>query len=138
MKIRTKRRIEAEGKSKGKKFFELYYNSDKKNTWFKKLDIERGLCAMINRLRANHYNLKESLERKGYIDDAMYECGIRTQDIYHVVFKCELLEEARNKIYRELQQEEKYLYDLDNWLKYIRLGPLAAVWRLLKEGGFSI
>lgn len=138
MKMRTKRRIEAEGKSKGKKFFELYYNSDKKNTWFKKFDTERDLCTMINRLRTNHYNLKESLERKGYIDDAMYECGIRTQDIYHVVFECKLLEEARNKIYRELQQqEEKYPYDLDNQLKYIRLGPLAAVWRLLK-GGFSI
>lgn len=54
MKLRTKRRIEAEGKSKGKKFYELYYNENKKSTWFKKLDIERGLCTMINRLRANH------------------------------------------------------------------------------------
>lgn len=94
---------------------------------------------MINRLRANHYNLKESLERKGYIDGSICECGLKSQDIYDVVFECELLEEARNKMYRELQQqEEKYSCDLDNWLKNIRLGSLSAVWRLLKEGGFII
>lgn len=139
MYVRTRSRVEAEGKNKGKKCFELYYDEGKRNCWFKKLDIERGLCTMINRLRANHYNLNESLERIGYINDPMCECGVKIQDIYHVVFECELLKDARNKMYRDLQQqEEKYLYDLNSWLRNIKLGPLSAVWRLLKEGGFII
>lgn len=82
------------------------------------MDIERGMCTMINRLRANHYNLNESLERKGYIQDPGCTCEARLQDIYHIVFECELLEEPRNKMYRELQQrEENYPYDLDRWLR---------------------
>lgn len=107
MYIRTKNRIEVEGKNKGKKFLDLYYDKDCKKSWFRKLDIERGMCTMTNRLRANYYNLNESLARKGNIQDPMCTCGIRIQDIYHTVFECELLEGARNKMYRSATTGKK-------------------------------
>lgn len=44
---RTKYRYEAEANTKGKKFFETYYDKNSKYSWFKKLDLERGFCTMI-------------------------------------------------------------------------------------------
>lgn len=42
---------------------------------------------MINRLTTNHYNLNESLVRKGYIGEKKCECREEEQDMYHV-FNC--------------------------------------------------
>lgn len=57
---------------------------------------------MINRLRANHFNLNESLYRKEYIGSPRCECGAECQDIHHVAFRCVLFDDAREKLYREL------------------------------------
>lgn len=43
---------------------------------------------MINRLRANHYNLGESLARKKYIVDSTCKCGAGSETIDHVAFSC--------------------------------------------------
>lgn len=67
---RTKERIEAEGRYKGTKYFNEYYGKEKKKPWFNKINLPRGLVCMINRLRANHYNLNESLWRKEYIGNS--------------------------------------------------------------------
>lgn len=73
MEVRTKSRIELEGKNKGVKFFEKYYRKESKKVWFKDVNELRRLETMINTLRANHYNLNESLERKGYIGVSVEE-----------------------------------------------------------------
>lgn len=53
---------------------------------------------MINRLRANHYNLSQSLARKGYIGSARCECGAEVQDIHHIVMRRNFYDEVRDKL----------------------------------------
>lgn len=52
MEERTQARIEREGRNKAIKFFENYYVQGNKKEWFKNTNEPRGLCTMINRLRA--------------------------------------------------------------------------------------
>lgn len=61
---------------------------------------------MVNRLRSNHYNLNESLHRKSYIGSARCECGVKIQDINHLVLRCSLHDEAREELYRQLEKRE--------------------------------
>lgn len=58
----------------------------------------------INRLRDNHYNLNESLARKGYIDSARCECGAEVEDVNHVVFSCIRYDEERLELRKELDR----------------------------------
>lgn len=127
-------RIEAEGKFKGKTYFENYYNKKRKKPWFDKMDIDRRVVCIINRLRANHYNLNESLERKGYITSAMCKCGAEYQDISHVAFSCIQFDDARGSLYRDLTlMEEPYPYEIRTWLRKPDLPPLKALHRFLVE-----
>lgn len=64
---RTIETIEDEGEYKGKRYFEKFYK-ETKDTWFKEVKEERGFISFMNRLRANHYNLNESLARKHIIE----------------------------------------------------------------------
>lgn len=43
--------------------------------------IREGLLLMISRLRANYYNLRESMARKNYIPQAQCECENKTETI---------------------------------------------------------
>lgn len=136
MEKRIQLRVEMEGKNKGIKFFEKYYVKDRKKEWFKNTNEPRGLCTMINRLRANHYNLNESLERKGYIEDKRCECGGEEQDFYHVIFSCKEHDEARHYLYREFERMKvSYPYDIDKWLKHLVLPPLKEVWKFFETIG---
>lgn len=133
METRTQLRVELEGRRKGAKFFEKYYNKDRKKEWFKELNEPRGLGTMINRLRANHYNLNELLERKGYTEDKRCECGGEEQDFYHVIFSCKMYDEARYLLYREFERlKVSYPYDIDKWLKYVVIPPLKKVWKFFR------
>lgn len=97
---RTNERIEAEGHYKGARFFNKFYDNKRKQPWFDKLNIDRRVVNMINRLRSNHFNLNDSLYRKGYIDSARCDCGAESQDIDHVIFRCNLNDDARERLYR--------------------------------------
>lgn len=108
-----------ERRKKGAKYFEKNYRKEIKKVWFKDTDEPRRIGTLINRLRANPYNLNESIARKGYVDDQRCECGREEQDMYHVTFSCIEHDEARCTIYRKLQRlEVEYSYDIDRWLKY--------------------
>ncbi|KMQ85430.1 hypothetical protein RF55_16036 [Lasius niger] len=107
---------------------------ERKGAWFSKLDEPRGLITMINRLRANHYNLNESLARKGYIQEARCNCGPEVQDIHHVIFRCVRFDTNRSKLYRRLEKMEiEYPYDIENWLSKVNIEPLRATWTFLRE-----
>lgn len=100
----TKNRIELEAEYKGKVYFDNYYKRDSNSPWFKKWDVKRGVVTLANRLRANHYNLNESLARKNYIDNARCECGAEVQDIEHIVWSCNQYDEERFKLYAKLEK----------------------------------
>lgn len=73
---------------------------------------------LINRLRANHYNLNESLARKEYIDSPRYDCGAKIQDIHHIASICIKYDEVRNKFYQQLEKTAvPYRYNIDKWLR---------------------
>ncbi|XP_018406282.1 PREDICTED: uncharacterized protein LOC108771265, partial [Cyphomyrmex costatus] len=78
---------------KGIKHAELYQDSSLR-PWFYSKSLEREEIVLINRIRSNHYNLNESLHRKGMTASAACQCGHECQDINHVIFDCQ---ETRNK-----------------------------------------
>ncbi|XP_036138908.1 uncharacterized protein LOC118644438 [Monomorium pharaonis] len=136
MNDRTRWRMEAEGKYKGRKYFDKYYNKEESKPWFNKINIHRGMATMIGRLRANHYNLRESLARKGYIEDDTCECGMESQDIYHIVFRCTNYIDPREVLMRNLKKL-KILepYNLDEWISGTKIEALEEIWRFIKRIG---
>ncbi|XP_018405977.1 PREDICTED: uncharacterized protein LOC108782257 [Cyphomyrmex costatus] len=78
---------------KGTKHAELYQNSSP-SPWFYSKSLEREEIVLINRIRSNHYNLNESLYRKGMTASAACHCGHESQDVNHVIYECP---ESRNK-----------------------------------------
>lgn len=136
MKERTKTRIEEEGKYKGCKYFQKFYDSKRKKPWFQQIDEERSFINLINRLRSNHFNLNESLNRKGYIDSARCECGAEYQDLEHIVLHCNQYDDARKLLYNKLELlKVKYPYDIEQWLIKPELEPLKALWIFFKKIG---
>lgn len=49
--------------------------------WFHGLEEERDYITTVNRMRANHINVKESLQRKGYIEEIDCDCGAGIEDL---------------------------------------------------------
>lgn len=102
--------------------------------WFKEVDELRGLYTMINIMRANHYNLNESLARKEHVINN--RCGIETQDLHYVIFRCSLYDETRYKLFRDLNNlNQEYPYNLHRWIKYTIVPPLKAIWKFFREIG---
>lgn len=62
---------------------------------------------MINRIRANHYNLDESLGRKDYIDSIRCQCGAEKEDVNHVLFICKKYIEEREFMFRKMDKINK-------------------------------
>lgn len=85
---RTQARNEKEGQFKGKKYFEEVYSRTMTTLWFKKIKTLRFFVTTVNRIRANHINVKESLERKNYVQDNTCDCG-RIKSLRHLLFECE-------------------------------------------------
>lgn len=136
MRERTRIRIEEERKFKGTKYFNIFYDRDKRKPWFDKMNLDRRLVSTINRLRANHYNLNEFLFRKDYIESSRCDCRAEMQDIDHVVLRCNMHDEARDKIYRELTRlKVRYPYNIEDWLRGPQLPPLKVLQKFLTEIG---
>lgn len=94
---------------KGKHYFNNYYKRSRKKCWFHKIQANRYFCTLINRIRANHYNLNASLAKKGYIMSAQCECGYEQEDIDRVIWTC-----TRYSGPRELLKEEFVAQKLNN------------------------
>lgn len=81
--IRIQITITQESRYKGIKYLENFYYGESKKPWFSEFNEERYFITFINRLRADHYNLGKSLQRKNYIDSARCKCGYEMEDIDH-------------------------------------------------------
>ncbi|XP_018309354.1 RNA-directed DNA polymerase from mobile element jockey-like [Mycetomoellerius zeteki] len=66
------------------------YSDHYGKTWFQRMTLNRQEIVLINRLRANHYNLNYSLHKKNMVDSPACTCGNPRQDINHVIFHCPL------------------------------------------------
>lgn len=58
--------------------------------------MQKDHVMFINRIRANHYNLNDSLARKGYIDSARCNCGNEKESIEHVL--CNIYDKEKFKM----------------------------------------
>ncbi|XP_071579351.1 uncharacterized protein [Temnothorax nylanderi] len=92
-----------DAKYKGIYYFKNFYNRKRKKPWFHKMNEERYFITLINRLRSNHFNVNESLARKGYIEDARCECGNECESIDHIIWRCNKYDEERERLDRELR-----------------------------------
>ncbi|XP_018373152.1 PREDICTED: RNA-directed DNA polymerase from mobile element jockey-like [Trachymyrmex cornetzi] len=70
--------------------FARFYSEHYGKTWFYHMSLRRQEIVLINRLRANHYNLIYSLHRKNMVDSPACPCGDSRQDVNHVIFHCPL------------------------------------------------
>lgn len=74
--------------------------------WCKGRNDERGFSITINRYRADHYNLNESLRRKGIIDIVGCECEAEKY-LSHIIYRCRKFEEKRERVYTEEDDERE-------------------------------
>lgn len=100
---RTNRRVEGMSAYKGKFYFEKFYDRNNTKPWFHGLKLSRYVITTVNRLRANHFNLNESLARKQYIESAECKCGAEVESLNHVVIECERYERERMALRRVLR-----------------------------------
>lgn len=98
----------SQGLLKGKKYFETFYR-DSKYPWYHDSRYSRACIVTINRCRADHYGLAESLHRLGIINDAQCKCGHPSQDINHVLWQCLLYEEERDEFIEKLRKVKVFL-----------------------------
>ncbi|XP_011707601.1 PREDICTED: uncharacterized protein LOC105462596 [Wasmannia auropunctata] len=100
----TQQSIEMDARFKGQFYFDNYYKKHKRKPWFHNFNAERYYITLLNRLRSNHYNLNESLARKGYVDSERCECGGEREDIDHVIWSCHKYDDLREKLGIELSK----------------------------------
>ncbi|XP_071578331.1 uncharacterized protein [Temnothorax nylanderi] len=109
--LSTQNSIKQDSAHKGAFYFQHFYD-DLPKPWFHKINADRYFVTVFNRLRANHFNLKSSLKRKGYIDDERCDCGYERENLYHVLLRCSKFDDHRIVMDNELR-EANYMGDID-------------------------
>lgn len=87
----SKEEMERIGEEKGVKYFSRRENNiGNRRPWFvEMIGMERRNISYLNRIRANHYNLAESLHRKRMVESPDCECGRGIEDINHIFWECD-------------------------------------------------
>ena len=93
--------IKAQSFSTVKSYLSLFYE-DSSMPWFKHKNLSKQFTVTINRIRANHYNLASSLFKINVTNDPKCKCGSDTEDINHLIWQCELYNEQRIKLSKDL------------------------------------
>ncbi|XP_011299754.1 uncharacterized protein [Fopius arisanus] len=94
----TSEQLRDQGALKGKNYFDNFFDNSSKPWFYKYKKLKRNTIVWINRLRANHYNLKSSLARIGIISDPAGECGHPEEDVDHIVWQCPRFTEQRKRM----------------------------------------
>ena len=96
------------GLQKGVNYFK-YLCSGKKMSWYQGYNLAREYIVTMNRIRANHYNLAESLARVNIIENSQCKCGEYEEDIDHVVWQCKEYESQRATLLKHLKKMGMHL-----------------------------
>ncbi|XP_046142622.1 uncharacterized protein LOC123988038 [Osmia bicornis bicornis] len=102
--IRNFDRAKIKGESKGIKYFSMENNNvGSKKPWFDGINgLGRGDMVKLSRIRANHFNLGESLFRKNLSIVKGCVCGAELESIEHVIWECDRFWENREELNRFL------------------------------------
>lgn len=132
MKDRTSKLLRIQSASKGSHYFKKFYRGWKK-PWFEGLKMDRPQITTINRMRSNHFNLNQSLQRKNIINSALCECS-QIESLSHVFWFCPKYTVQRDTLIKSLKKlniktfninklienpTAKIAYILHNYLKSI-------------------
>ena len=104
---KSKEKMREIGRVKGVKYFARRNNNlGRREPWFKSMENwGRKEINTLSRIRANHYNLAESLHRKGMVESPECECGGGAEDINHVIWSCDKYVEERRRLQVELERK---------------------------------
>jgi hypothetical protein len=102
----TQESIIRDAQYKGNEYFKYFYNRKKKKPWFERLNRDRYFVTLYNRIRANHYNVNESLARKNIVESARCDCGNESESLEHVLWRCSKYDEERARSDCELRRRE--------------------------------
>ncbi|XP_077257687.1 uncharacterized protein LOC143894890 [Temnothorax americanus] len=108
----TQASIKRDSVFKGKLYFSKFYDEEARKPWFNGINAERYYVTLINRIRADHYNLGSLLFRKNYIDTQRCECGYECEDLMHVILQCHKYDDLRIKLDEDLRAVG-YLAEID-------------------------
>ena len=86
-------------------FIESIHNGMERMGVRKRGENEGKSISYLNRIRANHYNLAESLFRKGMVGTPECECGTGIEDINHIFWKCDKYIGERERLRLDLERE---------------------------------
>uniref|UniRef100_A0ABD2XP96 RNase H type-1 domain-containing protein n=1 Tax=Trichogramma kaykai TaxID=54128 RepID=A0ABD2XP96_9HYME len=102
-KATTNLRLLREAQFKGTLYFDNFFSPNSSKPWYAHHNHPRYHITTINRIRANHYSLAESLHRKNMKDSPSCTCGAEYEDIDHVVFSCPRFARERISLMAQLK-----------------------------------
>ncbi|XP_071577284.1 uncharacterized protein [Temnothorax nylanderi] len=104
----TQQSITQDSAHKGIFYFHNFYDRGTVKPWFWGINLERYFVTLINRIRANHFNLGVSLRRKGYTESERCLCGHEREDLNHVLLQCHKYDDLRVALDLELRAVDFY------------------------------
>ena len=127
----TKNRIEQQGKVKGRVYFDIYYDNCKK-PWYAGKNLSRDL--IVNRCRADHYNLAYSVARVGIVNNAMCDCESSEENLNHVFWQCEKYDKQRQKLVKSLLKlGHSPPFNIESFLANLNIFLLQTIFTYVKE-----
>jgi hypothetical protein len=81
-----------------------YFQLFQKKPWFKKLNAERHIITIINRMISNHTCLRSHLRRISILEIQICVCGVDYETVDHVLWRCRRFQAQRHHLVDELQQ----------------------------------
>ncbi|XP_024890307.1 uncharacterized protein LOC112466447 [Temnothorax curvispinosus] len=134
--LATQASIKRDYTYKGIFYFPKFYDEKARKPWFSRINAERYFVTLINRIRANHYNLGSSLFRKNYVDSQRCECGYECEDLRHVLLQCHKYDDLRIKLDEDLRAAS-YLAEIDVYrmIKNRNWNLLYLIFKFLKGTG---
>jgi hypothetical protein len=106
LRVAAKKWYREPGKQKGMKFFECYYQNNRR---FQRFQFQRKSIISINRIRSCHHCLKEYLFQFNIFNTEMCDCGKTKETINHILWQCKLFEEFRLHMINDLMTRKIFL-----------------------------
>lgn len=114
MKRSTSSLLRRQGTHKGNHYFKHFYKGWQP-PWFHNTKLKRPQISTICRMRSNHFNLNESLNRKNIIASPLCECG-QKQTLTHIFWLCPNYRIQRAPLIKALRLQNIHTFNINELL----------------------